>query len=206
MAAWSVDDAGHVMACGGSTSLSSLGKTHLQRARWYIRPPGCHSFVLDHDDFIHLHPIMTSLLPDTMNPATLLSGRFRPDQIPDLSGRVAIVTGGSAGIGYYDALALARANARVIIVSANAEHGREAEADLNKALKEANSTGSVKWYGVEFGTLKDVDTIAKKLAGELDRDRLDILICNAGVGQAPYGLSNDGLERHFEVSDTHIPT
>ena len=145
---------------------------------------------------------MSSILPDTINPATLLSGRFRPDQISDLSGRVAIVTGGSAGIGYYDALALARANARVIIVSADAEHGKQAEADLNKALKEANSIGSVKWYGVDFGTLKDVDAMAKKLAGELDR--LDILICNAGVGQAPYGLSNDGLERHFEASDTHI--
>ena len=145
---------------------------------------------------------MASLLPDTMNPATLLSGRFRPDQIPDLSGRVAIVTGGSTGIGYYDALALARANARVIIVSADAEHGKQAEADLNKAMREAHSTGTVKWYGADFGTLKDVDAIAKKLAGELDR--LDILICNAGIGQAPYGLSNDGLERHFEVSDTRI--
>lgn len=147
---------------------------------------------------------MASLLPDTVNPATLLTNRFRPDQIPDLSGRVAIVTGGSAGIGYYVALALARANARVIIVSANAEHGKQAEADLKKALQEANSVGTVKWYGVDFAVLKDVDAIAKKLAGELDR--LDILICNAGVGQAPYGLSNDGLERHFEVSDAHIST
>ena len=139
-----------------------------------------------------------------MNPATLLSGRFRPDQIPDLAGRVAIVTGGSTGIGYFDALALARANARVIIVSADAEHGKQAEADLNKVIREASSTGTVEWYGAEFGALKDVNAIAKKLAGELDR--LDILICNAGIGQAPYGLSNDGLERHFEVSDTHIPT
>ncbi|TFY56074.1 hypothetical protein EVJ58_g7856 [Rhodofomes roseus] len=142
---------------------------------------------------------MTSILPDTVNPATLLSGRFRPDQIPDLAGRVAIVTGGSAGIGYYDALALARANARVIIVSANEEHGTQAEADLNSALKDASSSGTVKWYGVDFGTLKDVDTLAKQLAGELDR--LDILICNAGIGQAPFGLTNDGLGRHFGVNN-----
>ncbi|KZT74583.1 NAD(P)-binding protein [Daedalea quercina L-15889] len=142
---------------------------------------------------------MASLLPDTTSPATLLSGRFRPDQIPDLSGRVAIVTGGSAGIGYYDALALARANARVIIVSANEEHGKQAEADINKALNEARSVGTVEWHGVDFGTLKDVDTLAKKLAGELNR--LDILICNAGIGQAPYGLTSDGLERHFEVNN-----
>ena len=35
------------------------------------------------------------LQPDTLNPATLMSGRFKQEQIPDLSGRVAIVTGGS---------------------------------------------------------------------------------------------------------------
>ncbi|EED83742.1 predicted protein [Postia placenta Mad-698-R] len=142
---------------------------------------------------------MSSILPDTTNPATLLSKRFRPEDIPDLSGRVAIVTGGSAGIGYYDALGLARANARVIIVSANQEHGKQAEADLNKALKESSSTGKVEWHGVNFSTLKDVDALAKKLAEQ--EERLDILICNAGVGQAPYALTNDGLERHFEINN-----
>lgn len=142
---------------------------------------------------------MTSLLPDTANPATLLSKRFRPENIPDLSGRVAVVTGGSAGIGYHDALALARANARVIIVSSNEEHGKQAETDINKALKDANSTGTIAWHGVDFGTLKDVDAVAKRLAEQ--EERLDILICNAGIGQAPHDLTNDGLERHFEVNN-----
>ncbi|KZT13175.1 NAD(P)-binding protein [Laetiporus sulphureus 93-53] len=142
---------------------------------------------------------MSSFLPDTANPATLLSRRFRPESIPDLSGRVAIVTGGSAGIGYYDALALAKANARVIIVSANEEHGKHAEADLNKALQEANSAGTVEWHGVDFGKLAEVDVLARKLAQQ--EKRLDIIICNAGIGQAPHGLTNDGLERHFEVNN-----
>ncbi|PCH41636.1 NAD(P)-binding protein [Wolfiporia cocos MD-104 SS10] len=142
---------------------------------------------------------MASFLPDTTNVATLLSRRFRPENIPDLSGRVAIVTGGSAGIGYYDALALARANARVLIVSANEEHGKQAEADLNTALKEASSTGTVTWHGVDFGTLKAVDSLAKQIAEQ--EDRLDILICNAGIGQAPHGLTGDGLGRHFEVNN-----
>ena len=45
--------------------------------------------------------------------------------------------------------------------------------------------------------LADVDKLANKLAQELDR--LDLVICNAGIGQAPYGMTSDGLERHFEV-------
>jgi len=143
---------------------------------------------------------MTSILPDTLNLATLLSGRFRPEQIPDLSGRVAIVTGGSAGIGYYNALALGRAGATVIILSANEEKGKQTEAEINKQLKDTSkSYGSVTWYGVDLGNLREVDSLAKTLAGELDR--LDILICNAAIGQAPYGLSADGLERHFAVNN-----
>ncbi|KAI0356702.1 NAD(P)-binding protein [Trametes cingulata] len=142
---------------------------------------------------------MTSLKPDTTNLATLMSRRFKPEQVPDLTGRVALVTGGSAGIGYYDAAILAKHNARVIIVSANPEHGTQAEAELNDELKRSGSTGSVKWYQVDFGNLKQVDAFAKQIAEQ--EERLDILILNAGIGQAPYGLTADGLERHFEVNN-----
>lgn len=140
---------------------------------------------------------MTSLLPDTVKPATLLSKRFRFNQIPDLTGRVAIVTGGSGGIGYYTALPLARAGATVVILSANEEKGKTTEAEINKELKGLDSYGSVTWWGVDLGDLKAVDQIAKRLAGELER--LDIFVANAAIGQAPYGLTSDGLERHFGV-------
>ena len=134
---------------------------------------------------------------DTLNPATLLSRRFRFEEIPDLKGRVAVVTGGSAGIGYYDALPLARAGADVIIISANADKGMTAEEDIDKNIRESGSAGSIRWNGCDLGNLKEVDALAKKLAEDLKR--LDIVICNAGVGQAPFGLTEDGLERHFEV-------
>ncbi|KAI0070597.1 NAD-P-binding protein [Panus rudis PR-1116 ss-1] len=142
---------------------------------------------------------MTSLLPDTLNLATLLSRRYRPEQLPDLTGKVALVTGGSAGIGYYDALALARAGAEVIITGANPEHGPKAEKEINQAAKQNGSSGSVRWYQNEMADLHEVDALAKKLARELKR--LDILILNAAIAQAPYGLTADGVERHFEVNN-----
>ncbi|KAI0334840.1 NAD(P)-binding protein [Cubamyces sp. BRFM 1775] len=142
---------------------------------------------------------MSSMKPDTTSPATLTSKRFKPDQIPDLTGRVALVTGGSAGIGYYAAAALAQHNAKVLIVSANAEHGTQAEGELNDALRKSGSVGSVTWYQVDFGNLKQVDAFAKRIAEQ--EDRLDILILNAGIGQGPYGVTADGLERHFEVNN-----
>lgn len=134
---------------------------------------------------------------DTLNPATLLSRRFRFEEIPDLKGRVAVVTGGSAGIGYYDALPLARAGADVIIISANADKGMTAEEDIDKNIRESGSAGSIRWNGCDLGNLKEVDALAKKLVEDLKR--LDIVICNAVVGQAPFGLTEDGLEGHFEV-------
>lgn len=136
---------------------------------------------------------------DTLNPATLLSGRFKQEQIPSLSGRTAIVTGGSAGIGYHDAFGLARAGAKVLILSATPEHGHKAEEEMNMFLKAhaPGVTGSVKWYGVDLGDLKATDKLAKEIAER--EERMDILINNAGVGQAPYGLTKDGLENHYAV-------
>ncbi|KAI0829376.1 NAD-P-binding protein [Trametes gibbosa] len=142
---------------------------------------------------------MSSLLPDTVNPATLMSKRFRPEQIPDLTGRVVLVTGGSAGIGYWDAAALAQRNATVHIVSANPDHGKDAEDDINAALKKSGSKGSVKWHQLDMMHLKKVDEWSKNFVKQIDR--LDILIANAGIGQAPFGITDDGLERHFEVNN-----
>ena len=141
-------------------------------------------------------------MTDTLNPATFVSHRFRPNEIPDLSARVAIVTGGSTGIGYFHALALARANAKVIILSAHEVNGQNARTDLNRDIAENSPNGSVKWYQVDMGSLKDVDRVAKKLAQELDK--VDIIICNAGIGQAPFEVTQDGIERHFEVGFNRI--
>lgn len=138
------------------------------------------------------------MMPDTLNPATLLSKRFKPDQIPDLSGRVALVTGGSAGIGFWDVAALAQHNAKVHFVSANPDHGRQAETEINDALKKSGSQGSVHYHQLDMGQLRKVDSWSKQFAQQ--ESRLDIFIANAGIGQAPYGLTEDGIERHFEVS------
>lgn len=192
-ASWTEEDSIYtdVIDVGGESDMS-LVLTHLKQI-----PIRSHSRTLD------IAPrsrtvTMTSFLPDTTNLATLLSKRYRPDQIPDLTGRTALVTGGSAGIGYWDAAALAQHNATVHIVSANPEHGKEAEASINKLLKQSGSKGSIKWHQLDLMHLKNVDKWAKGFAQEVDR--LDILIANAGIGQAPFGMTDDGLERHFEVS------
>jgi len=136
---------------------------------------------------------------DTLNPATLLSKRYRPDQIPNLIGKTALVTGGSAGIGYYDTLALALAGAKTIIISATAEHGVQAETEIRDAVAQQGKGGSVEWHQVDLGNLQAVDVLIRKIASM--EHRMDIVILNAGIGQAPYALTKDGLENHFEVNN-----
>jgi len=138
-------------------------------------------------------------MPFTLNPATLFSGRYTTKDIPDLTGRVAIVTGGSAGIGYYDAAGLAQAGARVIILSSNEEHGKQAEKEINEGLKKSGSAGTIEWRKLDLASLAETESVSQRLASELTR--LDILILNAGVGQAPNELTKDGLARHFAIND-----
>ncbi|OBZ71899.1 hypothetical protein A0H81_08246 [Grifola frondosa] len=79
---------------------------------------------------------------------------FKQENIPDLNGRVAIVTGGSDGVGYYDALGLARPVRRSSCLTTHSWHGKQAEADINKVLVEDHSTGSVIWHGIDMSNLK----------------------------------------------------
>ncbi|KAH9853848.1 NAD-P-binding protein [Lenzites betulinus] len=142
-------------------------------------------------------PVPAPVLPDGVN--KILGKRFRPENIPELAGRVALVTGGTTGVGYFDALELALAGAKVIIVSTTASwHGKQAEIDINEALKECESKGSVVWHAIDMSSIKAVDDLAQKILKE--EIRLDILICSAGIGQTAFAMTGDGLEKHFEVN------
>src|SRR3954470_4986599 len=92
---------------------------------------------------------------------------------PPLSGRIALVTGASRGIGYATALALARAGAHVVAV-ARTVGGLE---ELDDAIRAEGSSATL----VPLD-LKDHDGIARLAAALAERyRRLDILIGNAAL-------------------------
>src|SRR5712675_799537 len=92
---------------------------------------------------------------------------------PPLSGRIAVVTGASRGIGYATSLALARAGAHVVAV-ARTVGGLE---ELDDAIRAEGSSATL----VPLD-LKDHEGIAKLAAALAERDRrLDILIGNAAL-------------------------
>jgi NAD(P)-dependent dehydrogenase (short-subunit alcohol dehydrogenase family) len=101
---------------------------------------------------------------------------------PPLSGRIAVVTGASRGIGYAAALALARAGAHVIAV-ARTVGGLE---ELDDAIRAGG--GSATLVPLD---LKDHDGIARLAAALNERyRRLDVLIGNAGIGGPSSPLSH----------------
>ncbi|MCB8984544.1 MAG: SDR family oxidoreductase [Ardenticatenaceae bacterium] len=111
--------------------------------------------------------------------------------MPDLTGKVAIVTGANSGLGYETALALAQKNARVVMACRNQEKGERARAQIAEQAPEA----ALDLRRLDLADLSSVRALAG--AVRADYDRLDMLINNAGVMALPYRETADGFEMQF---------
>ncbi|EON66148.1 hypothetical protein W97_05391 [Coniosporium apollinis CBS 100218] len=129
--------------------------------------------------------------------AHLITGnKFDPNtDIPDLSGKTYIVTGGTAGIGFGISAHLLQHNpTKLIMISKKEEHGQEAI----EGLKKYGDVDKVQFIQCDFEDLKSVDKVAKELSESLQQ--LDGLICNAGLGVGPYNETVDGIDSHMQVN------
>lgn len=109
--------------------------------------------------------------------------------IPDQSGRLAVVTGANSGLGRSTAWDLARAGATVIVACRNTSKGEEAAARIKQDVPDAD-------LRIEQLDLADLDSV-RAFADGLSEDRLDLLINNAGVMAPPRQLTKDGFESQF---------
>jgi NAD(P)-dependent dehydrogenase (short-subunit alcohol dehydrogenase family) len=111
--------------------------------------------------------------------------------IPDQSGRIAVVTGANVGLGWVTARDLARAGATVIIASRNTGKGDRAADEIRSAAPSAD----VSVEELDLADLASVRAFAERVGGE--PDRVDLLINNAGVMAPPRRLTKDGSESQF---------
>jgi NAD(P)-dependent dehydrogenase (short-subunit alcohol dehydrogenase family) len=118
-----------------------------------------------------------------------MAGRWTAAEIPDQSGRLAIVTGANSGLGRSTAWELARAGATVIIACRNTVKGDEAAARIRQDVPDAD-------LRIEELDLADLDSV-RSFADGLAEDRVDLLINNAGVMAPPRRLTADGFESQF---------
>ena len=109
----------------------------------------------------------------------------------DLSGRVALVTGGTSGLGAESARALASKGAEVVLTARDAPKGEVVAASIR------SSTGNqaVTVEELELADLASVRAFAERFVAE--HDSIDILVNNAGVMACPRGATSDGFELQF---------
>ncbi|MFD8092435.1 oxidoreductase [Streptomyces malaysiensis] len=112
--------------------------------------------------------------------------------IPDQTGRTAVVTGANSGLGLITARELARRGAQVVLACRSETRGAEAA-----ELIQAQAPGA--YVRVAPLDLADLASIRAFAAGHKG-DRLDLLINNAGVMALPHGRTADGFETQFGVN------
>jgi len=121
-------------------------------------------------------------------------GAWTVSDMPDLSGKVIVITGGNSGIGFEAAKEFARKGAHVVLACRNMEKARSAMEDIVAVIPEA----SVEIMDLDLASLSSVHQFAD--AFKANHDRLDILVNNAGIMMVPYGETEDGFESQFGVN------
>jgi NAD(P)-dependent dehydrogenase (short-subunit alcohol dehydrogenase family) len=109
----------------------------------------------------------------------------------DLTGRVALVTGGSSGLGQETARTLAAHGAEVVLTARNVAKGEA----VATGIRAATGNDRVAVEALELGSLASVRAFAARVLAR--HPRLDVLIDNAGVMACPFAKTADGFELQF---------
>jgi NAD(P)-dependent dehydrogenase (short-subunit alcohol dehydrogenase family) len=135
-----------------------------------------------------------------------MAGKWTASDIPDQTGRLAVVTGANSGLGKSIARELGRAGATVVIAVRNTDKGEQAVADIRREVASAE-------LSVQRLDLADLASV-RSFAQAFDHDHLDVLVNNAGIMAPPRRLTADGFESqigtnhlgHFALTGLLLPT
>lgn len=113
------------------------------------------------------------------------------DNMPDQTGRTAIITGANTGLGFETARMLAQRGANVVLACRNLGKGSEAM----RRILERRPPGSVTLESLDLSDLVSISGFAEKILAT--QPRIDLLINNAGVMVPPRGKTAQGFELQF---------
>ncbi|WP_111512335.1 SDR family NAD(P)-dependent oxidoreductase [Mycobacterium kyogaense] len=120
-----------------------------------------------------------------------MSAKWTASDVPDQSGRVAVVTGANSGIGYEAATVLAGRGARVVLAVRDLAKGNQA-ADR---IRQAHAGAQVEVQELDLTSLASVRAAAEAL--RTAHPTIDLLLDNAGVMYPPKQVTADGFELQF---------
>ena len=113
-----------------------------------------------------------------------------------LSGKVAIVTGGSSGIGRATAIAFAREGAKVVVASRREKEGQE-------TVKQVQSAGSEGFF-IKTDVSKETDVSAMVEKTIATYGHLDYAFNNAGIEQIPTPLVEQTEETFDQIMEINV--
>ena len=116
--------------------------------------------------------------------------------IPDQTGRTALVTGANSGLGLHTSIALARHGARVLMACRNQAKAAEACARVRAEAPAAD----IEVVPLDLASLESIRSAAKDVASRTAR--LDLLVDNAGVMAIPRQQTADGFE--MQLGTNHL--
>ncbi|MCD7726628.1 MAG: SDR family NAD(P)-dependent oxidoreductase [Clostridiales bacterium] len=116
------------------------------------------------------------------------------NDIPELSGKVIIVTGANSGLGFETTRELACKGAKVVMACRNFQRATTARQKILDTVPNADLDIML----LDMASQKSVADFADKFREKYER--LDVLINNAGIMAAPYSETMDGFENHFATN------
>ncbi len=115
-----------------------------------------------------------------------MKNKWTTANIPNLEGKIIIVTGGNSGLGYESVKALAEKGAEVILASRSVTKGEAAKIQIG------TTKGKIEIMPLDLQDFASIKQFASNFIKKYDR--LDVLLNNAGIMTTPYFKTKDNLE------------
>lgn len=120
---------------------------------------------------------------------------WHPDRLPDLSGKLYVITGGNSGIGFEAARMLGRAGGDLVLACRSPAKAEDALAHLRGDIR-----GAAELLQLDLADSASIRTAAEELRGR--HTHIDGLINNAGIMQTPQLTTRDGFE--LQLGTNHL--